>query len=92
MRGRMGGRRVDDSRPGIDSLSDDPRVVVEIVVSRPVEETYLFGFSVPQFTPFLVRIERERVLYLSTRSSEILSIVVDWPVVVTRRTADLRAR
>ena len=53
----------------IDLLPDDPRVFLEIVVSRPVEETFLFSFPVPQFTPFLVRIERDRVLYLSTRSS-----------------------
>jgi hypothetical protein len=54
---------------GIDLLPDDPRVFLEIVVSRPVEETFLFSFPVPQFTPFLVRIERASVLYLSTRSS-----------------------
>ena len=53
----------------IDLLPDDPRVFLEIVVSRPVEETFLFSFPVPQFTPFLVRVERDRVLYLSTRSS-----------------------
>jgi hypothetical protein len=53
----------------IDLLPDDPRVFLEIVVSRPVEETFLFSFPVPQFAPFLVRIEREGVLYLSTRSS-----------------------
>src|SRR5215471_2385675 len=53
----------------IDLLPDDPRVLLEIVVSRPVEETFLFSFPVPHFTPFLVRIERESVLYLSTRSS-----------------------
>jgi hypothetical protein len=53
----------------IDLLPDDPRVFLEIVVSKPVEETFLFSFSVPQFTPFLVRIERDRVLHLSTRSS-----------------------
>jgi hypothetical protein len=50
-------------------LPDDPRVFLEIVVSRPVEETFLFSFPVPQFTPFLVRIERESVLNLSTRTS-----------------------
>jgi hypothetical protein len=44
-------------------------VFLEIVISRPVEEAFLFSFSVPQFTPFLVRIERDRVLYLSTRSA-----------------------
>jgi hypothetical protein len=53
----------------VDLLPDDPRVFLEIVVSRPVEETFLFSFPVPQLTPFLVRIERERVLNLSTRSS-----------------------
>jgi hypothetical protein len=53
----------------IDLLPEDPRVFLEMVVSRPVEETFLFSFPVPQFTPFLVRIERDRVLYLSTRSS-----------------------
>ena len=53
----------------IDLLPDDPRVFLEIAVSRPVEETFLFSFPVPQFTPFLVRIERECVLNLSTRSS-----------------------
>jgi hypothetical protein len=53
----------------IDLPPDDPRVFLEVVVSRPVKETLLFSFSVPQFTPFLVRIERDRVLYLSTRSS-----------------------
>jgi hypothetical protein len=53
----------------IDLLPDDPRVFLEIVVSRPVEETFLFSFPVPQFTPFLVRIERESVLNLSTRGA-----------------------
>ncbi len=53
----------------IDLLPDDPRVFLEIVVSRPVEETFLFSFPIPQFTPFLVRIERDRVLYLSIRGS-----------------------
>ena len=53
----------------IDLLPDDPRVFLEIVVSSPVEETFLFSFPLPQFTPFLERIERDRALYLSTRSS-----------------------
>jgi hypothetical protein len=53
----------------IDLLPDDPRVFLEIAVSRPVDETFLFSFPVPRFTPFLVRIEREGVLNLSTRSS-----------------------
>jgi hypothetical protein len=53
----------------IDLLPGDPRVFLEIVVSRPVEETFLFSFPVPQFTPFLVRIGRESLLNLSTRSS-----------------------
>jgi hypothetical protein len=53
----------------IDLLPDDPRVFLELAVARPVEETFLFGFSVPQFAPILERIERDRVLYLSTRSS-----------------------
>jgi hypothetical protein len=53
----------------IDLLPDDPRVFLEIAVSRPVEETFLFSFPVPQFMPFLVRIERDGVLYLSTRGS-----------------------
>jgi hypothetical protein len=53
----------------IDLLPDDPRVFLEIVVSRPVEDTFLFSFPVPQFTPFLMRIERDSVLYLSTRGS-----------------------
>jgi hypothetical protein len=53
----------------IDLLPADPRMFLEIVVSRPVEETFLFSFHVPQFTPFLVRIERDSVLFLSTRSS-----------------------
>jgi hypothetical protein len=53
----------------IDLLPGDPRVFLEIVVSRPVEETFLFSFPVPQFTPILVRIERDRMLNLSTRSS-----------------------
>jgi hypothetical protein len=53
----------------IDLLPDDPRVFWEIVVPRRVEETFLFSFSVPLFTLFLERIERDRMLYLSTRSS-----------------------
>jgi hypothetical protein len=53
----------------IDLLPDDPRVFLEVVVSRPVEETFLFSFPVPQFTPFLAQIERDAVLYLSTRNS-----------------------
>ncbi len=53
----------------IDLLPDDPRVFLEIAVSRPVEETFLFSFPVPQFAPFLERIERDDVLYLSPRSS-----------------------
>lgn len=53
----------------IDLLPDDPRVFLEIAASSPVEETFLFSFPVPQFTPFLERIERDSVLYLSTRSS-----------------------
>lgn len=43
----------------IDLLPDDPRVFLEIAVSRPVEEIFLFGFRVPQFTPYLERIERD---------------------------------
>src|SRR5262252_2140187 len=38
----------------IDLLPEDPRVFLEIVVSRPVDETFRFSFPVPQFTPFLV--------------------------------------
>jgi hypothetical protein len=53
----------------VDLLPDDPRVFLEIVISTPVEEAFLFSFPVPQFTPFLVRIERDRALYLSTRNS-----------------------
>lgn len=53
----------------IDLLPDDPRVFLEIAFSRPVKENFLFSFPVPQFTPFLERIEREDVLYLSTRKS-----------------------
>ena len=53
----------------IDLLPDDPRIFLEIAVSRPVAETFLFSFPVPQFAPFLERIERDRILYLSPRSS-----------------------
>ena len=63
----------------IDLLPDDPRVFLEIAVSRPVEETFLFSFPVPQFTPFLERIERDRVLYLSTRSSIELALKQQQP-------------
>jgi hypothetical protein len=53
----------------IDLLPDDPQVFLELAVSRPITETFLFSFPVPQFTPFLERIERDDVLHLSTRSS-----------------------
>jgi hypothetical protein len=36
----------------IDLLPDDPQVFLDIVVSRRVEETFLFRFPVPQFTLF----------------------------------------
>ena len=36
----------------IDLLPDDPRVFLEIVVSRPVEETFLFSFPCHSSRPF----------------------------------------
>ena len=75
----------------IDLLPDDPRVFLEIKVSRPVEEPFLFSFPVPGFTPFLERIERDRVLYLSTRSSIELAPKQRQPVMtVARRRAVAR--
>jgi hypothetical protein len=53
----------------IELIPDDPRVVLEITVSRPVQETFLFSFQVPQFGPILERIERDNIVYLSARST-----------------------
>jgi hypothetical protein len=53
----------------IELIPEDPRVVLEIMVSRPVQETFLFSFQVPQFSPILERIERDRIVYLSARST-----------------------
>ena len=36
----------------IDLLPDDPRVFLKIVVSRPVEETFLFSFPCHSSRPF----------------------------------------
>ena len=42
---------------------------LEITVSRPVQETFLFSSQVPQFSPILERIERDNIVYLSARST-----------------------
>jgi hypothetical protein len=39
------------------------------MVSRPVQESFLFSFQVPQFSPILERIERDKIVYLCARST-----------------------
>ena len=53
----------------IELIPDDPRVFLEFTVSRPVQETFLFSFQVPQFGPILERIDRDNIVYLSARST-----------------------
>jgi hypothetical protein len=53
----------------IDLLPDDPCVFLELAISRPVSDIFLFSFPVPISIPVLEQIARDNVVRLTRRSS-----------------------